>query len=40
MFGRITHDSLTTILNYVDKILVFENKGKHFEFCFQLLHNS
>jgi len=41
MFGWKTHDSLTTILNYVDRILVFKHKEKkHFELCLQLLHNS
>jgi len=41
MFGWITHCSLTAVLNYVDKILVFKIKyEKHFELCLQILHNS
>jgi len=41
MVGWITHSSLTAILNYVDRILVFKTKyEKHFELCLQILHNS
>jgi len=41
MFGWITHCSLTAILNYVNRILVFKTKyEKHFELCLQILNNS
>ena len=41
MFGWITHCSLTAILNYVDKILVFKTKyEKKLNYVYKILHNS